>query len=119
MKAVAKEEESDVLRGTAEVFSALGDVVRLRVLVKLSGGVSCSIAELTEGAGVTRQAVAKHLRVMEQAGVVEARLTGREKLYSLDPDSLAEAMACLDMASRHWDGALGRLKGIVEEGIRS
>jgi len=115
MKAVATEDEVEVLRGTAEVFAALGDVVRLRVLVKLSGGVSCSIAELTEGTGMTRQSVAKHLRVMEQAGLVEARVTGREKLYALDPGSLGDAVACLDMASQHWNGALGRLKGALEK----
>jgi DNA-binding transcriptional ArsR family regulator len=114
MKAVDVEEELEVLRGTAEVFAALGDVVRLRVLVKLAGAGRCSIAELTEGTGVTRQSVTKHLQVMETAGVVEGRLAGREKMYSLEPGSLSEAMACLDMVSEGWDRALGRLKRKVE-----
>ena len=108
-------EEREVLRGTAEMFRALGDVVRLRVMVKLAGGGSFSIAELTEGTGVTRQAVTKHLRVLENVGVVDIRAHGREKLYELDAEPLSEAIACLDMVSEGWERALGRLKEFVEE----
>ena len=74
-----------------------------------------SIARLTAGAEVSRQAVSKHLRVMEEAGLVRVSRHGRESAWELELDRLDDARACLDLISKQWDDALGRLKKLVEE----
>lgn len=99
----------------ASVFAALGDETRLSVLARLSRGEPQSIARLTEGTTLTRQAVTKHLRVLESAGVVRSVRAGRESLFELEPQPLEEARAYLDQVSRQWDDALARLRSHVEE----
>jgi DNA-binding transcriptional ArsR family regulator len=99
----------------AAAFAALGDAKRLILLGKLSDGRSCSIARLTEGSAITRQAVTKHLRVLERAGIVHSTRTGRESLYHLNPDRIVAMRSYLDGISHHWDDALARLKALVEE----
>jgi len=96
------------------VFAALGDETRLSLVMKLAGGEARSIAQLREGYGLTRQAVTKHLRVLEEAGVVRSARSGRESLFELDPRPIAEVRDYLDSVSRLWDEALGRLKALVE-----
>src|SRR5262245_10170277 len=103
------------LRRNAPVFAALGDETRLTLLAKLSGGSRTSIARLTEGSSLTRQAITKHLRVLEGAGLVRATRRGRERLFELEPDPLDDARRSLDEISRQWDEALARLKSFVEE----
>ncbi len=98
----------------APLFAALGDETRLGLVARLSTGGPASIARLTEGSGVTRQAVTKHLRVLARAGVVADARRGRESLWTLQPRRLAEARRALDRFSRHWDEALGRLKLFAE-----
>ena len=98
----------------ASVFAALGDETRLAMLDKLSAGEPQSIARLTEGTRLTRQAVTKHLRVLEGAGVVRSVRAGREQRFALEPQPLHDARAYLDQVSRHWDDALARLKAMVE-----
>jgi DNA-binding transcriptional ArsR family regulator len=99
---------------SARVFAALGDETRLRLLTRLCDGGPASIAKLTTGADVTRQAVTKHLRVLEGAGLVRGTREGRESLWELAPAKLDEARRCLDEIGRQWDDALGRLKSFVE-----
>jgi DNA-binding transcriptional ArsR family regulator len=99
----------------ASLFAALGDETRLSVLARLSEGEPQSIARLTRGTTLTRQAVAKHLRVLEGVGVVHSTRLGRESLYALEPQPLAEARDYLDRVSRQWVDALARLKSFVEE----
>jgi DNA-binding transcriptional ArsR family regulator len=70
---------------------------------------------LTEGAGVSRQAVSKHLRALADAHLVRSRRRGRQQIYELDPRRLEAARQCLERISREWDTALGRLKALVEE----
>jgi DNA-binding transcriptional ArsR family regulator len=101
-------------RGSAPVFAALGDPTRLRVVDRLSTGGPASIATLTDGSGVTRQAVSKHLRVLADAGLVRGSREGRESVWKLDTAQLAEARRYLDTVSGQWDAALGRLKAFVE-----
>lgn len=74
-----------------------------------------SITELTEGADVTRQAVTKHLDVLAAAGIVTDFRTGRERVWELEPRRLEDARLALEVISRRWDGALARLKKLVEE----
>jgi DNA-binding transcriptional ArsR family regulator len=64
---------------------------------------------------VTRQAISKHLLVLEQAGLVRGTRAGRENVYQLEPGRLSEAQRWLDVISREWDGTLERLRAFVEE----
>ncbi len=102
------------LRTRASVFAALGDETRLGLLAKLTSGEPQSIARLTEGTRLTRQAVTKHLRVLEDVGVVHAIKAGRESRFVLDPEPIVSAQAYLEHVARQWDEALGRLKALVE-----
>jgi DNA-binding transcriptional ArsR family regulator len=106
---------SAALKARASVFAALGDQTRLSMLGRLSAGTPQSISRLTVGTRLTRQAVTKHLRVLEAAGVVRSTRAGRESLFVLEPKPLVEARSYLDEVSRQWDDALARLKAFVEE----
>ena len=100
---------------TAPVFAALGDKIRLRLVGRLCGDGPMSITRLTEGSKVTRQAITKHLRVMEQARLVRHTRRGRESLWTLDRQRIEDARRHLDLISKHWDDALGRLQKFVED----
>ena len=99
----------------AHLFAALGDEVRLRIVVRLCHDGPTSITGLTEGSSVTRQAVTKHLRVMEKAGLVRCTRRGRESVWRLEQRRLEEARRYLDTISAQWDNALERLRKFVEE----
>jgi DNA-binding transcriptional ArsR family regulator len=99
----------------APIFAALGDETRLRLVVRLSTDGPMSIAHLTEGASMTRQAVTKHLQVLAGAGVATSLRAGRESLWELSPEPLEVARHCLDGISEQWDGALDRSKKFVED----
>jgi DNA-binding transcriptional ArsR family regulator len=96
------------------VFAALGDETRLLLLSRLSGGQRYSIAELTEGTRLTRQAVTKHLRVLERVRMVHGTREGRESRFQFDPRPVIDMKEYLDLVSRQWDAALARLKTFVE-----
>jgi len=74
-----------------------------------------SITRLTDGSKVTRQAITKHLRVMQAAGLVRSARHGRESVWQLDPRRLEDARRYLDLISKQWDDALGRLRQFVED----
>jgi DNA-binding transcriptional ArsR family regulator len=99
----------------APVFAALGDQTRLALVAKLCGGEPCSISQLTEGSKLTRQAITKHLRVLESAGIAHSIRSGRESLFHFDPRPIAGVKEYLDFVSRQWEQALSRLKSFVEE----
>ena len=103
------------LRAKASVFAALGDETRLGLLAKLTNGEPQSISHLTSGTRLTRQAVTKHLRVLQGAGVVRANRVGRESRFALDPKPIVDAQTYREHVSRQWDNALARLKALVEE----
>jgi DNA-binding transcriptional ArsR family regulator len=96
------------------MFAALSDETRLSLVAVLAGGRTRSITELTAGSRLTRQAITKHLRVLEGAGLVRSNRSGRESLFELDPAPLAELRAYLERVSEQWDQALARLKAFVE-----
>jgi DNA-binding transcriptional ArsR family regulator len=98
----------------ARVFAALGDSTRLALVSRLSAGGPASIARLASGAGVTRQAVSKHLRVLAEADLAHGARSGRELIWQLEPRQLDHARAFLDDIEAQWDRALGRLKALVE-----
>ncbi|MFP5306113.1 MAG: ArsR/SmtB family transcription factor [Gammaproteobacteria bacterium] len=96
------------------MFAALGDPTRLRIVSRLCDGGPLSIARLTEGASVSRQAITKHLRALERAGLVRSGQAGRERLWTLRTERLAEARRYLDQISQQWDDAIERLRAFVE-----
>ena len=97
------------------MFAALGDGTRLRLIQRLSDGRPRSIVQLSDGFELSRQAVTKHLRVLERAGLVRARQVGRESRYSLAPERLRPAREFLDVVGAQWEDALARLKAHVED----
>jgi DNA-binding transcriptional ArsR family regulator len=99
----------------AEIFAALGDETRLSLIAKLAGGEPCSISQLTEGSPISRQAITKHLRVLEAVGLVRSLKAGRENLFELDPDPIEDLRDYLNLISKQWDQALVRLTNFVEE----
>jgi DNA-binding transcriptional ArsR family regulator len=101
-------------RTHAVVFAALGDETRLSIVAKLSSGEPRSIAQLTEGSKLTRQAITKHLRVLESVALVRSVRSGRENLFEFDPQPIEDARKYLDLVSEQWDQALARLKSFVE-----
>lgn len=101
-------------RAFAPVFAALGDRTRLYLVAKLCGGAPRSISQLTRGSRLTRQAITKHLRVLESAGVVRSVRSGRQNLFEFHPRPVEELRKYLDLVSQQWDRALGRLKAFVE-----
>lgn len=98
----------------APIFAALGDETRLALIEQLRSGEPRSISALTEGTDLTRQAVTKHLRVLESARMVKHVRSGRESLYQLDPTPLRLVKDYADVVSAQWGDALARLKRFAE-----
>ncbi|PZN33228.1 MAG: transcriptional regulator [Proteobacteria bacterium] len=105
----------DPLAAVAPVFAALGDRTRLSLLSRLADGRPRSIVQLTQGTGLTRQGVSKHLAILKEARLVRNERCGRESRYVLQPDALMEARQYLERASQQWDDAVERLRRFVEE----
>ena len=114
---MSRKHHSDIARRQtgAAVFAALGDETRLSLVTKLSAGQPYSRAKLTEGSKLSRQAITKHLRVLEGVGIVRSVRTGRESHFVLDPEPIEDAKEYLDSVSEQWDQALTRLKTFVED----
>lgn len=102
------------LGASAGVFAALGDRTRLALVRRLCAMGPQSVARLTARSGVTRQAVAKHLRVLERAGLVRGRKAGRERVWAVEAGGIEETRRYLAEISGQWDEALARLKGRLE-----
>lgn len=102
------------LLDSAPLFAALGDKTRLRLVFRLCYDGPTSITQLAQGFGITRQAITKHLRVMQKAGLVRCTRQGRESIWRLEQLRLEEARRYLELISRQWDLALGRLREFVE-----
>jgi DNA-binding transcriptional ArsR family regulator len=100
--------------GAAMVFAALGDETRLSLLRRLAQDGPASITTLAADVDLSRQGVTKHLQVLASAGVIDGRRSGREHLWAMNPDRLAQAMRHIETISRGWDSALARLKAQVE-----
>jgi DNA-binding transcriptional ArsR family regulator len=103
-------------RDAAVLFAALGDATRLQLLMRLSASGPESIAQMSEKAAVTRQAITKHLQVLADAGFVSGDRRGREHIWRLRPQRLRDVHAQLDRIGRQWDDALERLRAFAEEG---
>lgn len=102
------------VREAVPVFAALGDATRLGLLGRLSAEGPLSITRLSEGTGVTRQAVTRHLYALGEVGLVRHARRGRERVWELEPRRLEKARLYLDQISAQWDSAAERLKAFVE-----
>lgn len=101
-------------KSSAPLFAALGDTTRLRLVTRLCENGPMSIASLTAGSKVTRQAITKHLRTMEEAGLLRSTRHGRESVWELNQERLQDVRRYLKMISRQWDDALDQLRDLVE-----
>src|SRR3569832_35495 len=101
-------------KAVSDVFFALGDGTRLSVVRMLGAGGALSATALSEGAQVTRQAIVKHLQMLEGARLVTHEKRGREVLYALAPERLDDARVFLDAISQGWDRAIERRRRMVE-----
>ena len=101
----------------AAVFPALGDRTRLSILSKLSDGQRRSIITLSNDTHLTPQAVSKHLRVLDRAGLVSSIRAGRENQFADKPKAIIEAPLYLDVVSVRWDEALSRLQHLIEQPV--
>ncbi len=99
----------------ASVFAALGDVVRLELVSRLSKGEELSITQLSDGLSLTRQGVTKHLHVLSEAGLVSQEQVGREKRFAINAGSISSAQDYLNRASAQWDAAIARLQLKLED----
>jgi DNA-binding transcriptional ArsR family regulator len=97
------------------VFAALGEPTRLTLVAKLCREGPLSISRLSEGTGVTRQAITKHLHTLADAGLVHDTRAGRERIWQLETKRLEKARRCLDQISDQWDDVIARLQAFVEE----
>jgi DNA-binding transcriptional ArsR family regulator len=97
-----------------DLWSAVGDPTRRRLLDQLVSEGDGTATGLSEHVPVTRQAVAKHLDVLDRAGLVHATPVGREKRYRVDEAQLARAVAQLASVGATWDARLRRIKRIAE-----
>jgi DNA-binding transcriptional ArsR family regulator len=97
-----------------DLWSAIGDPTRRRMLdLLLATGVGTATV-LSEQLPVTRQAVSKHLAVLDRAGLVHGEPAGRERRYRVDEAQLARAVAQLASVGEAWDARLARIKRIAE-----
>src|SRR5205809_4087734 len=101
--------DSSRRRSHARAFAALGDETRLMLVRTLSSGQPHSISQLTAGTALTRQAVTKHLRVLEEAGIVRGVRSGRESIFEFNQAPIETPRKYLVVVSGKWDQAFGRL----------
>lgn len=101
------------------LFAALGDATRLRLLRRLSAGGPLSITRLSEGTGVTRQAITRHLHALGDVGLVRHARRGRERVWDLNRERLERAKRYIDQIAAQWDDAAERLRAFVEDQPRS
>ena len=104
----------DALPGVDDVFSALSDPTRREVLRSVATRPELTASRLAGELPITRQAVAKHLAVLDRVGLVHGQTAGRERHYRIDEEQFARALAQLDAVSSAWDGRLRRIKRLAE-----
>ena len=100
---------------TGDVFAALADPTRRTVMERVAHG-SATATEIASGLTVTRQAVAKHLAVLEAAGLVRAQRAGRERRFSPTPAPLGDAISWMASVGGEWDERLAALERYVRRG---
>jgi DNA-binding transcriptional ArsR family regulator len=107
--------QASQLTKTAPVFAALGDPVRLAMIARLCMVGPLPTILLKQGTSVSRQAVTKHLRMLEDAGLVQSQRVGRDRLWQIETRQLTEVRKYLDQISAQWDATVERLRRFVED----
>ena len=103
------------LTKTVPIFAALGDPVRLAMVARLCRDGPLPTIQLKQGTPVSRQAVTKHLRMLEDAGLVQSQRVGRDRLWQIETRQLTEVRRYLDQISGQWDATVERLRRFVED----
>ncbi|WP_395330670.1 helix-turn-helix domain-containing protein [Novosphingobium sp. BL-8H] len=104
------------IQGAVPIFAALGDACRLSIVTRLGAEGPLSTMRLNSAdLAVSRQGLTKHLRVLEDAGLVESFRVGRDRQWQLRPDRLETVRLYLDRVSAEWDARIERLRIFVEE----
>jgi DNA-binding transcriptional ArsR family regulator len=98
------------------VFSALSDPTRRQVIERLVARGGASATELAEELPVSRQAIAKHLLALDEAGLVTSEQSGRQKRYRLTPQPMGEVVGWMAEVGAQWDARLGVLRREVGDG---
>jgi DNA-binding transcriptional ArsR family regulator len=99
----------------AHVFAALGDETRLSLIARLCRVTRQSISQLAEGTRLTRQAVTKHLQILERVGLVRSVRKGRETLFEFDAAPIETMTQYLDLVSAQWEKKLTDLQAFLDE----
>ena len=100
------------------IFAALSDETRRGLLSRLIDG-EATVSELAEPLHMSLPAVSKHLRVLEEAGLLNRRIEGRSHFISANPKPLKEAVNWIERNRRFWEGSLDRLAALVEQPTQS
>lgn len=100
---------------SAPIFAALGDPVRLGLVSRLCREGPLVTVQLQEKTNVSRQAVTKHLRLLEDSGIVKSERVSRDRLWRVDVRQLKRVQFYLEQISAEWDAALERLRSFVEK----
>lgn len=103
-------------RGVDDVLAALADPTRRRVLDAVAAHGEASATMVAAELPVSRQAVVKHLAILDRAGLVASHKQGREVLYSVQPQPLEDAARWITDLAAKWDGRLARIKRMAESG---
>jgi DNA-binding transcriptional ArsR family regulator len=106
---------ASAVAANAPLFDALGDPNRLRIISRLCDGGPSSTTDVTEVVSVSRQAVTKHLLLLESVGLVSSERHGRERIWRVQPEPLTDASDYLTGLSQRWDRAIERLRIYVED----
>ena len=104
------------MREAAPLFAALGDPVRLAMIARLCGDGPLPTITLKRQTGISRQAITKHLQVLEEAGLVKSDRVGRDRLWRMHTEQLTIVRCFLEQMSLQWDLRLERLRAFVEDG---
>ncbi len=99
----------------SQIFKALGDPLRLKIVVRLSDGSTRTLGDITKGLGITRQGARKQVAVLADAKIVRLKPQGREVKVTLDMDSLRMGKDLITQLENQWDKRLRRLKNLVEK----
>jgi DNA-binding transcriptional ArsR family regulator len=98
----------------ATVFAALGDPVRLAIVARLCDDGPLPTVKLRDGTNLSRQAITKHLCILEDVGLLRSKRVGRDRAWQIEARQLTKTRAYLDRISALWDARLQRLRSFVE-----
>ncbi len=96
------------------VFSALADPTRRRIVERLARG-SLTVGEIADGFAISQPAISKHVRVLEESGLLRRRVAGRVHHCTLEPSAMGSAAAWIDKQSRYWNAVLDRLGDVLND----